>query len=259
MSDVWTLALTTFLASMVEMVEAMTIVLAMGFTRGWRSTLGGAAAALVVLAVFTYAAGYSLATWLPRSALQLGVGALMLVFGLQWLRKAVLRSAGIKALHDEEAVFDKATSSGRDAVSTSWLGLDWFGFVVSFKGVFLEGLEVVFIVLTFGLSAGHLPVAVAGACVAALVVVVAAALARGPLTRVPENTVKYTVGLLLTTFGTFWAIEGLGVLGPGGGSLEWPGGELAVPALLLAWLVVSRLLVRGLRPSTPGRTEVGVG
>lgn len=263
---VWSLALTTFLASLVEMVEALTIVVAMGVTRGWRSALWGVAAAVAVLAVFTAVAGYSLTTWLPRSALQLGVGALMLVFGLQWLHKAVLRSTGLKALSDESARFDRNAAAGRAADARGdgvRLGLDWFGFVVSFKGVFLEGTEVVFIVLTLGLNADDLPVAALAAVVAAVVVLIAGVFVHGPLTRVPENTVKLVVGLLLTTFGTFWSVEGLGSLRAGGRSVAWPGGDLAIPLLLLGWLLVSRLLVTILQrrraadpsPVSTGRTS----
>jgi Ca2+/H+ antiporter, TMEM165/GDT1 family len=254
---VWSLALATFLASLVEMVEALTIVLAMGMTRGWRSTAWGVAAALVALAAFTAVTGFALTTWLPRAALQLGIGALLLVFGLQWLRKAILRASGRKALHDEAAIFDRTEAAARDASSTERLGMDWFGFTVSFKGVFLEGVEVVFIVLTFGLNARDLPVAVVAAVAACVVVVAAGAVLRTPLTKVPENTLKYVVGLLLTTFGTFWAVEGLGVLSPSGASLVWPGGDVAVLGLFAGWLLLSRVLVAALRvrPAASGLIE----
>ncbi len=207
---VWGLAATTFVAAFVEFVEALTIVLAMALTRGWRSALAGTAAALFALAAFTAVVGYALASWLPRSALQLVVGVLLLIFGLQWLRKAILRSAGLKALHDEEVAFGEQTAAARDAGVTRRAGLDWFGFVVSFKGVFLEGVEVVFIVITFGLNAGNVPVAVSAAVAAGVVVTVIGAIASRPLTAVPENTLKYAVGLLLATYGTFWAVEGFG-------------------------------------------------
>jgi uncharacterized membrane protein len=239
----WALALTVFAAAAVEMVEALTIVLAIGMTRGWRATLTGVVAAVLALAVFTAVAGYSLATWLPEAALQLVVGALMLVFGLQWLRKAVLRSAGLKALHDEEEEFRATTAAARGAATETRLGLDWFAFVVSFKGVFLEGVEIVFIVITFGLSAGSMPVAVTSALAAAVVVLAAGVAIHKPLTKVPENTLKYVVGLLLATFGTFWSVEGLGIFGASGEPLDWPGNDLALPLLLVCWLVLSRLLV----------------
>lgn len=243
----WGLGAATFAAALVEMVEALTIVMAMGTTRGWRSTLAGVAAALLALVAFTAAAGYALATWLPEAALQLAIGTLLLIFGLQWLRKAILRSAGRKALHDEEALYAEEVAAARAAGRDTRFGLDWFAFVVAFKGVFLEGVEVVFIVITFGSTAHDMPVAVAGATLGGLLVLIVGALARGPLARVPENTLKYGVGLLLATFGTFWSVEGLGLLTERGEPLPWPGGELAVLALLALWLGLSRLLVAQLR------------
>ncbi len=245
MSDhaVWGLAPTTFVAAFVEFVEALTIVLAMGLTRGWRSALAGTVAALCALIVFTAVVGYALATWLPRSALQLVVGVLLLIFGLQWLRKAILRSAGIKALHDEEEEFRRQSAATRGVSPRTRLGLDSFGFVVSFKGVFLEGVEVVFIVITFGLNAGNVPVAAGAALAAGVVVAAAGAIAARPLSAVPENPLKYAVGLLLATYGTFWAVGGLGAL-RGGASVAWPGGDWALPVILVGWIAVSRLLVR---------------
>jgi uncharacterized membrane protein len=241
------LVVSTFLASAVEFVEAFTIVLAMGITRGWRSALAGTTAALVVLAALTAGVGYSLVLWFPESLLQLVVGTLLLVFGLQWLRKAILRGAGVKALHDEEQAFQRESEAARSARSESRFGLDWFGFVVCFKGVLLEGLEIVFIVITFGLNAGSIPLAAAGALAGGLVVLVAGVVLHKPLARVPENTIKFVVGLLLTTFGTYWAIEGLGVFDRGGASIDWPGGDLALPALLVVWALVSWLAIRVLR------------
>jgi Ca2+/H+ antiporter, TMEM165/GDT1 family len=236
-----------FLASAVEFVEALTIVLAMGITRGWRSALVGAGAAVAVLAVLTASAGYALVGWLPDSVLQLAIGALLLVFGLQWLRKAILRSSGLKAPHDEEQTFLEEQAAARAAASEVKLGLDWFGFVVSFKGVFLEGLEVVFIVLTFGLNAKSIPIAAAGAGAAAVLVLGVGAVVHRPLSNVPENTLKFAVGTLLSTFGTFWAVEGLGVFAAGKKSLEWPGGEWALLVLLAMWSALSQVIVRALR------------
>jgi Ca2+/H+ antiporter, TMEM165/GDT1 family len=247
---VWGLAVATFAAAAVEVVEALTVVLAMGVTRSWRSALAGSGAALVALAGFTAVTGYALASWLPRSALQLTVGTLLLIFGLQWLRKAILRSSGRKAVHDENAAFRRQTEAARAAGEQRRMGLDWFSFVVSLKAVFLEGVEVVFIVITFGLNANNVPVAVVAALAAIVVVVVAGVLARGPLTRVPENTLKYGVGLMLASFGTFWAAEGLGALRPGGESLAWPGGDAAILALLAGWLLLSRALVAHYRSAT---------
>ncbi|HEY0447522.1 hypothetical protein [Actinophytocola sp.] len=240
---VWGLAIATFVAAAVEVVEAFTVVLAMGVTRSWRSALVGSAAALVALAGFTAVTGYALVTWLPRSALQLTVGTLLLIFGLQWLRKAILRSSGRKAEHDEDEAFRRQSEAARAAGGQRRLGLDWFAFLVSFKATFLEGVEVVFIVITFGLNAGNVPVAVAAAGAAVVVVVAAGAVARAPLSRVPENTLKYGVGLMLATFGTFWAVEGLGALRPGGASLTWPGADAAILVLLAAWFLLSRGLI----------------
>jgi uncharacterized membrane protein len=241
------LLVSVFLAAAVEFIEALTIVLAMGVTRGWRSALAGVAAAAVALTAITVAAGYALASWLPESVLQLVVGTLLLIFGLQWLRKAILRSAGLKALNDEDEAYEEELAAARAAGSERHLGLDWFGFVVSFKGVLLEGLEVVFIVLTFGVNAGDVPLAAAGAAAAALSVVGVGLAVHRPLARVPQNTIKFAVGLMLSTFGTFWAVEGLGLFAPGSESLEWPGGEAALPVVLAAWCVFSWAGVRMLR------------
>ncbi|MGH8898141.1 MAG: COG4280 domain-containing protein [Egibacteraceae bacterium] len=259
-SALWSLLAATFIAAFVECVEATTVVLAMGLTRGWRSALTGVAAAVAALAMFTSVLGYALATWLPRSVLQLVVGPLLLVFGLQWLRKAILRRGGLKALHDEDAEFAEQTEAARRAGDQRRFGLDWYGFVVSCKIVFLEGVEVTFIVITFGLSAKNVPAAAAAAGAAGLLVATLGLLASGPLSRVPENTLKYTVGLLLCTWGTFWSVEGLGAL-HGGESLSWPGGEWAPFVLLAAWFVLSRIMLallphvahtRQLRPVAAG-------
>jgi uncharacterized membrane protein len=241
------LVVATFLASAVEFVEAFTIVLAIGITRGWRSAFAGTALAILALVAVTAVAGYALIEWFPESALQLVVGSLLLVFGLQWLRKAILRSAGLKALHDEEEAYRQETEAARLAASERRYGVDWFGFVVSFKGVFLEGLEIVFIVITFGLNADSIALATVGAAIGGVVVLTAGVIAHRPLSRVPENTIKFAVGLLLSTFGTFWAIEGLGVFGEGGESIEWPGGDLALLAILALWCLVSWIAVTALR------------
>jgi uncharacterized membrane protein len=243
-SATWGLLAATFTASFVEFVEALTIVLAMGTTRSWRAALAGTGAALVALTAFTAVAGYALVTWLPRSALQLGIGTLLLIFGLQWLRKAILRSAGLKAKHDEEEEFREQTEAALRAAHETRLGLDWFAFVISFKGVFLEGVEVVFIVITFGLNAHAIGLASAGAAAAGVLVVAAGVIAHRPLARVPENTLKYGVGLLLASYGSFWAVEGLGVFQPGRPSLHWPGDNWSLVALIAFWLLLSRVLVR---------------
>jgi uncharacterized membrane protein len=218
----------------------------LGFTRSWRSALAGTAAALGALAVVTVAAGYALATWLPESALQLVIGGLLLIFGLQWLRKAILRSSGRKAIHDEEAIYREEVAAAQAAGRTG-KGLDMFSFVVSFKGVFLEGLEVVFIVITFGLNANNLLGASMGALAAVVIVLALAIGLKRPLAMINENLLKYGVGLLLATFGTYWAVEGIGIFRAGNESVEWPGGDLALIALLVAWLVLSRIFVAVLR------------
>jgi uncharacterized membrane protein len=239
----------TFLASAVEIVETFTILLAMGLTRGWKSTVAGALVALVVLIVVTVVAGYTILRLIPESLLQLVIGTLLLIFGMQWLRKAILRSSGRKALHDEDAIFARETAASQAAGERRGLfGLDGFAFVVSFKGVLLEGLEVVVIVLTFGISAGNIPLAVAGALLAVIPVTLLVIVIRGPLSRVPENTIKFFVGLLLTTFGTFWAVEGLGIFASGAESLAWPLDDLFLAVILVAWVVIARLLVTLLRP-----------
>src|SRR4051812_19133735 len=235
------LGASTLLASAVEFVEALTIVLAMGLTRGWRSAIAGTAGALVLLVGVAFVSGYALINWFPKSALQLVVGSLLLVFGLQWLRKAILRAAGLKALHDEDATFREETEAARQAGDETKAGLDWFGFVVSFKGVFLEGLEVIFIVITFGLNAHSMPTAIVGATIGGAIVLVAGFALHRPLSRVPENTIKFAVGLLLSTFGTFWAVEGLGVFKSPSASVEWPGGDAFLLVVLAGWCALSWL------------------
>ena len=242
----WGLLVATFAACFVEMVEATTIVMAMGFTRSWRSAMTGVGAAIAALAVFTALAGYALTTWLPESALQLVIGGLLLIFGLQWLRKAILRSSGRKAVHDEDAIYRKEVETARAAGRPDG-GIDMFSFMVSFKGVFLEGMEVVFIVITFGLNAKNVPIAVVGAAAAVIVVLLIAAAAKRPLSMIPENLLKYGVGLLLASFGTFWAVEGTGIFRAGQESLHWPGGDAAILVLLAAWFLLSRAFITALR------------
>ena len=224
-----------FLASAVEFVEALTIVLGVGIVRGWRSTLIGVAAATIVLAVLIAALGPALSV-IPIGTLRLIVGALLLAFGLQWLRKAILRSSGYKPLHDEDAAFRRQREEAAQAGEEQRAGLDWYSFTVSFKGVLLEGLEVVFIVISFGSAQGRLGLAAAGAAAALVLVVVAGVLARGPLERVTENTIKFAVGLLLTSFGCFWGAEGAGV--------HWPGDELSLLGVVAFIGATSFVLVR---------------
>jgi uncharacterized membrane protein len=239
------------------MVEATTIVMAMGFTRSWRSSLLGTGAALVVLALVASFAGYALTTWLPESALQLVIGSLLLIFGLQWLRKAILRSAGRKSTHDEDQIYLDEVEAARAAGEPTG-GFDMFSFIVSFKGVFLEGMEVVFIVITFGLNADDVPMAVVGAAAAVIVVLGIAIAARKPLSMIPENLLKYGVGLMLASFGTFWAIEGVGIFRTSRESVAWPGNDIALLVLIAAWFLLSRIFIAVLRvpPKTPPDARV---
>lgn len=242
-SDVLLLA-GAFLASAVEMVEALTIVFAMGVTRGWRSALIGSAVALVVLGVIVAILGPLLAN-IPLAPLRIVIGGLLVIFGLQWLRKAILRSSGYKALHDEEAIFNKEVAAAKSAGHEERAGMDWYAFTVAFKGVLLEGLEVAFIVLTFGSSHGSVPLAAAGAIAGLLVVGFVGVVVRAPLSRVPENTLKFAVGVMLTGFGAFWAGEGV--------HIEWPGGEIALLVVLILTFAVSWgyvLLLRRQRASS---------
>jgi uncharacterized membrane protein len=220
------------------MVEALTIVLAMGVTRGWKATLVGTGVALVALAAIVAVLGPAL-TVIPIETLRLVVGALLLVFGLQWLRKAILRASGWRAIRDEDAIFARETDAARSASHEERAGLDWYAFTISFKGVLLEGLEVAFIVLTFGSAQGSIPLAVVGAAAAAILVIVAGVVVRGPLSRVPENTLAFAVGVMLTTFGIFWGAEGVGV--------NWPGDDASLPVVLAFVALFSFGFVTALR------------
>jgi uncharacterized membrane protein len=233
----------SFLACAVEMVEALTIVLAVAVTRGWRSAGWGIAAALGALAVIIAALGPALAK-IPIDSLRVAVGVLLLIFGLQWLRKAILRASGLKAMHDEEAIYEAEvallTADGQRPAH------DWYAFTLAFKGVFLEGLEVAFIVVTFGGAQHNVGLAAIGAAAALVVVLIAGIVVHGPLTRVPENTLKFGVGVMLTSFGMFWSAEGAGV--------KWPGGDIALLALIAFVVAMSLGLVSALRraQATPG-------
>jgi uncharacterized membrane protein len=231
------LALSVFVACAVEAVEALTIVLAVGFTRGWRSTFIGVGVAIATLAAVTAALGPAL-TAMPLSTLRLVVGGLLLIFGLQWLRKAILRAAGLKALHDEEAAFERERAAAR-AAGTRAESFDAYSFTIAFKGVFLEGLEVTFIVLTFGANQHRIPLAALAAVAAVLVVSAAGLAVHRPLRRVPENQMKFGVGVMLTSFGILWGAEGAGA--------HWPGGDAALLAIIPATLAFGMLLVALLR------------
>ena len=233
------LALSVFLACAVEAVEALTIVLAVGSTRSWRSAMSGVGAAILVLAAIVAALGPAL-TSLPIDVLRLLVGGLLLIFGLQWLRKAILRSAGLKAKHDELETYEEETQAAR-AAGAPRAGLDGYSFTIAFKGVLLEGLEVAFIVLTFGANQHRIPLAAAAAGVAVLLVLAAGFAARAPLARAPENTMKFGVGVLLSSFGIFWSTEGAGA--------SWPGGDAALLVIVPGLLLVSLAIVAWLRRS----------
>jgi uncharacterized membrane protein len=237
----YALFIAVFLACAVEAVEATTIVLAAGTARDWKSAGLGTGAALVVLAVVVGALGPAVSD-IPLRGLRVVVGALLLVFGLMWIRKAILRASGHKALHDEDRLYAEhlAEATGQEARRTGMVP-DWYGFTLAFKGVLLEGLEVVFIVLTFGANARRVGLAAIAAGCAVVIVAVVGFAVKAPLARVPENTLKFVVGIMLTSFGRFWGAEGAGA--------HWPGSDAAllviIPALALYCVGLVALLRRG--------------
>jgi uncharacterized membrane protein len=233
------LALAVFLACAVEAVEALTIVLAVGTARDWPSALRGVGAGLVCLAAVVGGLGPAV-TSIPLGVLRVVVGGLLLIFGLQWLRKAILRAAGRKALHDETAIFTREAERAGAAGARSMGRTDGYAFAVAFKGVLLEGLEVAFIVLTFGANQHRVPLAAGAAGFAVLLVVAAGVALRAPLARAPENTMKFAVGVLLCSFGMFWSGEGAGA--------HWPGGEAALLAIVPGLALGALALVTTMRP-----------
>ena len=240
------LFLAVFLACAVEAVEATTIVLAAGTARDWRSAFTGTAIGLLVLAAIVAILGPAVSA-IPLRGLRLVVGALLLIFGLQWLRKAVLRASGHKSLHDEAQIYQTELTAAQAAGAERRLSVpDWYAFTLSFKGVVLEGLEVAFIVLTFGSNQHDIPLAAIAGLAAVVVVAGAGFAVRAPLARVPENTMKFVVGIMLTAFGTFWGAEGAGA--------HWPGSDAAllvlVPAIALFAIMLVRLLRRVSAEST---------
>ena len=224
-----------FLGSGVESVEALTIVLAVGLTRGWRAPLLGTLSAIGLLALLVAIFGQLIVTRVPEVTLKLIIGTLIVLFGLRWLHKAVLRSAGVVAMHDENRAYAQTIESLR----TNQQKTDWIGFSLALKGVFLEGLEVVFIVIAVGGTSGGMGVAVAGGLLAMLVVAGAGVIIRRPLAQVPENMLKYAVGIILTSVGTFWAAEGMGV--------SWPLDFVSIVGLAALYLVASRVAVTLIR------------
>jgi Ca2+/H+ antiporter, TMEM165/GDT1 family len=237
-THVGTTVAAAFLASLVECVEALTVVLAVGNVRGWRSALAGTGAALAVLAAIVAVLGPSLRR-IPLHLIQLIVGAMILLFGLRWLRKAILRAAGLIPLHDEALAFSKNEAAMRSGINGSLIagrGLDKLAFAAAFHITMLEGTEVVFIVVALGAGGiGLLMPAALGAALALLVVIALGLALHQPLARVPENTLKFVVGVLLSAFGTFWVGEGAG--------LGWPGSDLSIPFLIAAYLVIGLSLV----------------
>ena len=241
----WVVATAAFLASAVEFVEAFTIVLVVGVTVNWRSALLGALAAAATLALLVATLGTALVQWVPLDVLRTVIGTLLLLFGLKWLKNAIMRYAGLKARHDEQAIYEetRAELRARGEVEASSPRFDLFGFLLSYKSVLLEGLEVAFIVITFGLSAASSTVsrssgiasAALGALAAGLLVILVGAIVRVPLAKVPENTLKFIVGIMLTTFGTFWLGEGFGV--------EWPLTDAFLLILIAIYLGASFLLI----------------
>ena len=237
-----------FLASTVEFVEAFTIVLVVGVTVNWKSAFVGMAAATLALAALVGVFGTALVVFIPLWALRFAVGFLLILFGMKWLKKAVLRYAGVKALHDEEAIYEEEMAAMRARGEQPSNKVDPFGVATAFKSVLLEGLEVAFIVITFGSAsassvtsrAAGITYAAIGAAAALALVALSGALIRAPLQRVPENTLKFVVGVMLTSFGTFWGGEGIGI--------QWPGEDLFLLALIGFYLLVSFALVTWLRP-----------
>jgi uncharacterized membrane protein len=240
----WAIATAAFLASAVEFVEALTIVLVVGVTINWRSSLVGAFAAAITLAVIVGTLGVALVQYVPIVILRLVVGIILVLFGLKWLKKAILRYSGLKALHDEEAIFEEKMAELRARGETT-SQLQPFGVALSYKSVLLEGLEVAFIVITFGSNVtttggiGGIASAAIGATIAGILVIGAGALVRAPLKRVPENTLKFVVGIMLTSFGTFWAGEGFGY--------NWPLADAFILILVALYLLASFILVTWLK------------
>jgi uncharacterized membrane protein len=237
------LVLAVFGASCVEAVEALTLVVAAGTTRGWRSAFEGAAAALVLLIVLVAAIGVPIIHYVPIDVLRVVIGGLLLVLGLGWLRKSILRASGHKALHDEDLIFAKTVAELEGDERASGKKRDAIGFTIAFKGVLLEGTEVLLIVVSLGASSHRLGLAAGAAAAAALVVTVVGIAVARQLREVPENTMKLGVGVMLTSFGVFWIGEGSG--------FHWPGSDLAILVLVGVFLAVTALSIRFMRSILP--------
>jgi uncharacterized membrane protein len=243
------LVLSAFLACAVEAVEALTVILAVGVTRGWRSALIATLTASVSLVALVVVLGPALSR-VPLGWLRITVGSLLLVFGIGWLRKAILRASGYKALRDEAALYQKQLQNAQRADGSAGHSMDWYGFALVFKAVFLEGLEVAFIVLTFGTAQGSIRLATLGAALAVILVGAVGIVLHRPLARVPENAMKFSVGLLISTFGIFWSSEGVGV--------AWPGEDLSIFGILAFMTVASLCLVAILRKARRARSPIVV-
>ncbi|GCE15230.1 COG4280 domain-containing protein [Tengunoibacter tsumagoiensis] len=245
----WAVIVPAFLASLVEFVEAFTIVLVVGVTINWRSALIGTFAAAVALAIIVAIFGTALVYYIPLNILRLVVGIILILFGLKWLKKAILRYSGLKALHDEEAIFEENMAELR-ARGENIQKIQPTAVALAFKAVFLEGLEVAFIVITFGSNTssqlcssscglGGIGSAALGAAIAGGLVILLCLLVRAPLKQVPENTLKFIVGIMLTSFGTFWAIEGFQV--------SWPFSDAFIPILVGIYLLASCVFIAWLK------------
>jgi uncharacterized membrane protein len=257
----WVVGTSAFLASTVEFVEAFTIVLVVGLTINWRSSLIGAALAAVTLAVLVAIFGVTLVKFIPLDVLRLVVGVILVMFGLKWLKKALLRYSGRKALHDEEAIYEEEKAALRARGESLSQKIDGFGVATSYKSVLLEGLEVAFIVVTFGLTGSSHAIktaaaqtnsivsAVIGAALALVMVAALGAAVRAPLARIPENTLKFVVGIMLTSFGTFWGGEGLGI--------QWPWSDLTLLPIIAVYLVTAFVTVQVLHTpaSVPAKVK----
>ena len=240
LGTVWPAIAAAFLASLVEAIEAFTIVLAVATVQGWKPAIFGSVAGLVMLAAVVLALGPLLGAF-PIHALQFVIGVLLLLFGLRWLRKAVLRAAGIIPLHDEMAAFARETTNLRDEASHQSSNLDWIAGLTALKAVLLEGLEVVFIVIAVGAARGLLWPASLGAIAACGIVLLIGIVVHKPLSQVPENALKFGVGVMLSAFGVFWTGEGLGI--------PWPGEDLAILEFVAIFLVTGIVLAAFLRRS----------
>ena len=260
----WAVATAAFLASAVEFVEAFTIVLVVGVTINWRSSLLGAFAAAATLALIIATLGVALVQYVPLNVLRLVVGTILILFGLKWLKKAILRYSGLKALHDEEAIYEDTRAELRARGETVAPRFEPFGIAMSYKAVLLEGLEVAFIVITFGTSAVAdkalgITSAAIGAAIAGILVILLGVVVRAPLKQVPENTLKFVVGIMLTSFGTFWTAEGIRI-STSGVHFEWPLADVSILFLAALYLLASYVLIQWLkntkrRQTLPSSTE----